>query len=108
VVGTPDLRTVTISHIERVFLSVRQECTRFTRLTLAFSKDLKMHKRAVAMYFGIYNFVRKHKALGTTPAVAAGLEEKPWGLIRVVEMTDAFMRAREDAGFEAAFAKAGI
>jgi hypothetical protein len=27
-------------------------------------------------HFGFYNFVRVHKTLGTTPAVAAGLEEK--------------------------------
>jgi hypothetical protein len=29
----------------------------------------------------------KHHTLGTTPAVAAGIEEKPWSLERVVEMT---------------------
>jgi IS1 family transposase len=76
--GSPDLGSVTTSHIERVFLSVRQECTRFTRLTLAYSKDIEMHKAAVALYFGVYNLVRKHKTLGTTPAVAAGVEESRW------------------------------
>jgi hypothetical protein len=29
-------------------------------------------------------------SLGTTPAVAAGLEEKPWALEQVVEMTKAY------------------
>jgi hypothetical protein len=46
-----------------------------------------MHKLAVALHFGVCNFVRKHHTLGTTPAVAAGLEEKPWSLEQVVEMT---------------------
>jgi hypothetical protein len=45
----------------------------------------------VALHFGVYNFVPKHHTLGTTPAVAAGLEEKPWGLERVVEMTFDYM-----------------
>ena len=50
-----------------------------------------MHKHAVALHFGVYNFVRKHHTLETTPAVAAGLEEKPWSLEQVVEMTSDYM-----------------
>ena len=49
-----------------------------------------MHKLAVAIHFGVYNFVRKHHTLGTTPAVAAGLEEKPWSLEQVAEMTQSY------------------
>jgi hypothetical protein len=41
-----------------------------------------------------YNFDRKHHTLGTTPAVAAGLEEKPWTLEQVVEMTEAYFRGK--------------
>jgi len=41
----------------------------------------------VALHFGVYNFVRRHHTLGTTPAVAAGLEEKAWSLEQVAEMT---------------------
>jgi hypothetical protein len=51
------------------------------------------------------NFVRKHKTLRTSPAVAAGLEEKPWSLERVVEMTEDYFRCKEDAKFEEAFAE---
>jgi hypothetical protein len=108
VAGVPDLSTVTTSHVERVFLSVRQECTRFTRLTLGYSKDLHMHKRAVALHFGLYNLVRKHKTLGTTPAVAAGVEEKRWGLEDVVALTADFMARKEEQAFEAAFEEAGV
>jgi hypothetical protein len=66
---------------------------------------LATHKAAVALHFGIYNYVRVHKTLGTTPAVAAGVELERWSLERVVEMTEAFMRRKEDAKFEAAFAQ---
>jgi hypothetical protein len=64
---------------------------RFQRKGLGYSKDLETHKLAVALHLGIYNFVRQHHALGTTPAVAAGLGEKPWSLEQVVEMTSDYM-----------------
>src|SRR5213079_2661426 len=95
VIGSPDLESLTTSHIERAFLTVRQELKRFERKGLGYSKSLGMHKLAVALQFGVYNFVRKHHAVGTTPAVAAGLEDKPWSLERVVEMTESYwMRER--------------
>ena len=89
--------------IERAFLTVRQELKRFQRKGLGYSKDLDMHKHAVALLLGVYNLVRRHKTLGTTPAVAAGLEEKRWSLEQVVEMTSEYMRRKEEAVFEAAF-----
>src|SRR5207302_11383206 len=108
VVGSPDLESLTTSHIERAFLTVRQELKRYQRKGLGYSKDLTTHKQAVALFLGVYNFVRKHKTLGTTPAVAAGVELECWTLERVVEMTEAFMRRKQDATFEQAFAEAGI
>jgi hypothetical protein len=69
---------------------VRQELKRFEPKTLGYSKSLEIHKLAVALHFGVYNFVRQHHTLGTTPAVAALLEEKPWSLEKVVEMTEAY------------------
>ena len=49
---------------------------------------------AVALHLGVYNFVRKHTTLGTTPAVAAGVEMERWSLERVVEMTAEYMREK--------------
>ena len=104
VIGSPDLGSVTTSHIERAFLTVRQELKRFQRKGLGYSKDLEMHKAAVALFLGVYNFVRRHETLKTTPAVAAGVELKPWRLEDVVKMTSHYMRQKEEAQFEAAFA----
>jgi hypothetical protein len=67
-----------------------------------------MHKAGIALHFGIYNFVRIHKTLGTTPAVAVGVELERWGLEDAVEMTADYFRRKEDAQFEATFAEAGI
>jgi IS1 family transposase len=108
VIGSPDLASVTTSHIERAFLTVRQELKRYQRKGLGYSKDLDTHKLAVALFLGVYNFVRKHQTIGTTPAVAAGVEYEVWDLERVVEMTEAFMRRQEEVEFEKAFAEAGI
>jgi IS1 family transposase len=108
VIGSPDLGSLTTSHIERLFLTVRQELKRFQRKGLGYSKDLRTHKLAVALHLGIYNFVRKHSTLGTTPAVAAGVEFERWSLERVVKMTADYMRGKEDARFEKAFARAGL
>jgi hypothetical protein len=108
VTGSPDLGSTTTAHIERVFLTVRQELKRFQRKGLGYSKDLATHIAAVALFLGVYNCVRKHQTLGTTPAVAAGVEWKAWDLEQVVEMTADYMRRKEDAEFEKAFAEAGI
>lgn len=82
------------------------ELKRFQRRGLGYSKDLATHMHAVALFFGVYNFVRKHKTLRTSPAVAAGVELEVWTLERVVEMTAEYMRRKEDAVFEEAFEEA--
>lgn len=97
VVGSPDLATLTTCHIERAFLTVRQELKRYQRQGLGYSKDLEMHKLATSLHFGLYNLVRKHKTLKTTPAVAAGVEEKAWGLEDVVSMTEAYWKPKYEA-----------
>ena len=94
VVGSPDLESLTTSHIERAFLTVRQELKRFQRKGLGYSKSFEIHQLAVAPHFGVYNFVRKQHTLGITPAVAGGLEEKAWSLEQVVEMTQAYFQSK--------------
>lgn len=120
-IGYPDLRTTTTCHIERFFLTMRQELKRFQRLGLGYAKKIEMHKAATAMHIGIYNLCRKHSGLdGKTPAQAAEVADKRWTLEDVVAMTEAFhapqraakaalkaaaKRAAEDAVFLAALAE---
>jgi len=56
---------------------IRMAMRRFTRLTNAFSKKFENHCHALALYFFWYNWVRNHKTLGVTPAMAAGLVQTP-------------------------------
>lgn len=53
VVGSPDLGSIKTSHIERAFLTVRQELKRYQRKGLGYSKDLETHKKAVSMFLGV-------------------------------------------------------
>ena len=60
---------------------------RFTRLTNAFSKKVENLCAAVAVHFAHYNFVRIHRTLRVTPAMAAGVSDWLWSLEELVERT---------------------
>ena len=76
--GNPDPAHISTSYIERANLTVRMACRRFTRLTNAFSKKLGNLKAALALHFAWYNFVRIHRTLRVTPAMAAGVTDRVW------------------------------
>ncbi len=59
---------------------IRMACRRFTRLTNAFSKKLENLKAALALHFVHYNLVRLHGSLRVTPAMAARVTDRVWGL----------------------------
>ena len=83
--GSPIMKTVCTSFIERHNLTTRMSVRRFTRKTNAFSKKVRNHELALALYMTYYNFCRIYKTLGTTPAVAAGLMGYPMSLVDMVE-----------------------
>jgi IS1 family transposase len=84
IMGNPDPDHISTSMVERQNLHMRMSMRRFTRLTNAFSKKIEFHLYAIALHYTYSNFCRVHstltKAAGkpTTPAMAAGLAEKPW------------------------------
>jgi hypothetical protein len=47
-------------------------------LTIGFSKKLENHMHAIAIHYVFYNFVRIHKTLRYTPAIAAGVSNTLW------------------------------
>lgn len=87
--GEPDEKHISTSYVERQNLSMRMHMRRFTRLTNAFSKKIESHIHMVALYTVFYNFTRIHKTLRITPAMAAGLTERVWGMEDVVALMDA-------------------
>lgn len=91
VVGNPDMEELSTSYVERHNLTMRMSMRRFTRLTNAFSKKVKNYIYSLALYFVWYNFRRPHKGLGNrrTPAMAAGLADKPRDIRWIIDMAEA-------------------
>lgn len=84
--GNPDPKHVSTSFVERQNLSMRMGMRRFTRLTNAFSKKIENHAYTIALYYMHYNFVRIHKTLRVTPAMAAGVTNRLWSVEDIVNL----------------------
>lgn len=89
VTGSPDPQEVSTSYVERQNLTMRMHMRRFTRLTNAFSKKVENHAYAVALHMMYYNFVRIHKTLRVTPAMAAGVSDRLWEIGDIAALVDA-------------------
>ena len=76
--GMPNPRHVSTSYIERQNFTMRMQMRRFTRLTNGFSKKVENLRSAVALHFAHYNFMRIHRSLRYTPAMAAGITDHIW------------------------------
>ncbi|MDD9985005.1 MAG: IS1 family transposase [Spirochaetaceae bacterium] len=93
--GSPDVAKANTSYVERHNLNMRMSMRRFTRLTNAFSKKLEKHCASLALYIYHYNHVKPHGAVRTkannqiTPAMAAGIADRPATLEGLVELIDA-------------------
>lgn len=88
--GNPDPKHVSTSHVERQNLTMRMSMRRFTRLTNGFSKKLANHEHSLSLYFAYYNFVRIHKSLKVTPAMAAGVTTRLWEMADLLAVVDAY------------------
>ncbi|MDO8355826.1 MAG: IS1 family transposase [Nitrospirota bacterium] len=88
VIGSPDLCCVSTSFVERQNLTMRMSIRRFTRLTNAFSKKIENHAHSVALHYMHYNFVRLHKTLRVSPAMAAGVTDRLWTIGDIVHLVE--------------------
>jgi hypothetical protein len=84
--GKPIQKFISTSRAERFNLTSRMTDRRLTRLTNAFSRKATNHAASADLHYFWYNFVRRHEAIGTTPAVKAGITDHEWTL---AEMTKA-------------------
>ncbi len=95
ITGNPDPSHISTSYAERQNLTMRMHMRRFTRLTNAFSKKVENHACAVALHAMYYNFVRLHQTLKVSPAMAAGVTDRLWEMVDVVDVLDAFEAKRK-------------
>jgi IS1 family transposase len=84
--GDPDPKHISTSYVERQNLTMRMSMRRFTRLTNAFSKKIENHAHAVALHYMHYNFVRIHKSLRITPAMAADVTNRLWSIADIASL----------------------
>jgi IS1 family transposase len=96
--GRPDPAHVSTSYVERQNLNFRMGMRRFTRLTNAFSKKVEPHYAMVCLYAVFHNYVRIHKTLKCTPAMAASLTKTLWSMTDLVAMIDAASEAPKTRG----------
>jgi len=86
VAGRPDEKHISTSDIERQNLTMRKSMRRFTRLTNGFSKKVENHMAAIALHYMYYNFVRIHRSLRVTPAMAANVTNRLWEISDIVAL----------------------
>jgi IS1 family transposase len=87
-IGNPDMKHVSTSHIERQNLTMRMSMRRFTRLTNGFSKKIENHRYSLALHYMHYNFCRIHKSLRVTPAMEAGVTNHLWSIEEIAGLLD--------------------
>lgn len=58
---------------------------RFTRLTNAFSKELKNHKAAVSLHASHYNFCHVYETIRITLAMELGIANHIWSIEELIE-----------------------
>jgi IS1 family transposase len=95
--GNPDPKHISTSFVERQNLTMRMQMRRFTRLTNAFSKKIENHAHSVALHYMHYNFCRIHKTLRVTPAMAAGVTDRLWGLADIVKVLEDWEEATKSS-----------
>lgn len=86
--GDPEPDLISTSGIERQFLTLRQNNKRYSRLTLAFTKKVENLKHSLAINWTYYNWVKVHKSLRRSPAMAAGLADGLWSVADMVALLE--------------------
>jgi hypothetical protein len=72
----PDPQHISTSYVERQNWTVRTTMRRYTRLSNGFSRKIENHMAAVAINYFAYNFIKIHRTLRVSPAMAAGVTHR--------------------------------
>jgi len=94
--GNPDYKHVSTSFVERQNWSVRTSMRRYTRLSNGFSRKLENHAAATALNYFAYNFIKIHRTLRMSPAMAAGVTDRLWEVNDLVALREAYEQRRAE------------
>ncbi len=97
IIGNPDPKHVSTSYVERQNWTVRTAMRRYTRLSNGFSRKIENHAAAIALNYFAYNFIKIHRTLRVTPAMAAGVTDHLWDANELVSLAEAYERRAQRA-----------
>jgi len=97
IIGNPDPKHISTSYVERQNWSVRTAMRRYTRLSNGFSRKIENHTAAIALNYFAYNFIKIHRTLRVSPAMAAGVTDRLWDAGDLVGLLEAEERAKRAA-----------
>jgi len=63
---------------------------RYTRPSNGFSRKIENHAAAVALHYFASNFIKIHRTLRVTPAMAAGVTDKLWDVGDLVSLWESY------------------
>src|SRR5579864_6015388 len=87
--GDPAMEHISTSFVERQNWTVRTNMRRHTRLSNGFSCKIENHAAAVALNYFSYNFIKIHRTLRMSPAMAAGVTDRLWEVKDLVALWEA-------------------
>jgi hypothetical protein len=94
--GNPDFRHVSTSFVERQNWTVRTNMRHYTRLSNGFSRKLENHAAAIALNYFAYNFIKIHRTLRMSPAMAAGVTDRLWSVEDLVVLWESYEQRRAE------------
>src|SRR6266540_890869 len=86
--GTLNPKHISTSYVERQNWTVRTTMRRYTRLSNGFSRKLENHEAAVALNYFAYNFIKIHRTLRVTPAMAANVTDRLFDVSDIVRLLE--------------------
>ena len=95
--GNPDAKHISTSYVERQNWTIRTNMRRYTRLSNGFSRKIENHAAAVALNFFAYNYIKIHRTLRVSLAMAAGVTDRLWEVKDLVAMWEQYEHVRKAA-----------
>src|ERR1700722_1594580 len=94
--GRPDPKHVSTSFVERQNWTVRGPMRRYTRHSNGFSRKLENHAAATALNYFAYNFIKIHRTIRMSPAMAAGVTDRLWDVADLVALWEGYEQRRPE------------
>jgi hypothetical protein len=69
---------------------------RYTRLSNGFSRKMENQAAPTALNYFCYNFIKIHRTLRTSPAMAEGVADRLWSVKDLVALWEAYEQRRAE------------